>query len=91
MFELSVFLDFYESETVFLDLTVVRTTSSLLGLMKRHRIHPDSDRAENTSIGKGMSISATIGESMQKNLPKILQIPKAVPDRTTGKINGVEI
>lgn len=89
MFEWSVFLDLSEA-SVFLDFNVVRTSSSLLGLMKRQKKHPARDRAENTSMGKGISISATRGESMQKNLLKTLQIPKAVPDRTTGNMNGVD-
>ena len=64
--------------------------SSLFVLMKRHRTMPMIDRAEKISIGSGISTSAMYGEDIAKNLPNALQMPKAVPERSTGKMYGVE-
>ena len=58
--------------------------------MNRQMTMPISESMVKISIGRGISNSAMKGDVMEKKRPKVLQMPKAVPASTTGKMYGVD-
>ena len=58
--------------------------------MNRHRIIATAAKPQKISIGRGIASSAMIGPVACENLPKRLQMPKAVPHNVIGKTQGVE-
>lgn len=59
--------------------------------MKNEPIKATMQKPVKNSIGRGISSSAMIGPPAWVNLPNKLQMPKAVPHKVVGKIQGVAI
>jgi len=65
--------------------------ASLAFLINRQPINAIIEKPVKTNIGRGIFNSTINGDVAWKKRPNKLQIPKAVPQRVTGKIQGVAI
>ncbi len=72
---------------IFLIVAIIFTHSAFLTFLRNRGKKADAmHMIEKIDMGAGSGNSAIIGESTVENLAKMLQIPNAVEQRTTGNI-----